>query len=80
MTTRDTSGDAMEAFLRGDDLPPVTITGSEALTIKEAFEEANYALRKAETSKIFAIAKAARTARARIERAYSALLNAELRR
>lgn len=80
MTTRDTSGDAAWAAMMGEDLPPVTLSGADIRTIKHALEEANYALRKAESSKIYAAASAARKALARIEHAYSAILKSELKR
>jgi len=71
MTTRDTSGDAMEAFLRGPDAPPITLSGYDAAIVRQALEEAEAALRQAETSKIYTVSRAARSARTNVLRAWA---------
>ncbi|WP_024276015.1 hypothetical protein [Hyphomicrobium sp. 802] len=71
MTRRDTSADAFEAFVRGTDLPSVTLDGRDMRTIQQALEEADTALRHAETSKVSYISRAARSARARVQHAWA---------
>lgn len=71
MTGRDTSADAAWAMMTGADLPDVTLTGSDMRTIRRALEEADSALRQAETSKVSYISRAARSARASVQHAWA---------
>ncbi|HML28778.1 MAG TPA: hypothetical protein PKE16_08065 [Hyphomicrobium sp.] len=71
MTRRDTSGDAAWAAMMGTDLPDVTVSGRDMRNIQRALEEADIALRQAETSKISYISRAARSARASVQHAWA---------
>jgi hypothetical protein len=71
MTRRDTSGDAAWAMMVGDDLPDVTLTGAQMRIIQRALEEAESVLQKSENSKIYSVAKAARSARATVLHAWA---------